>query len=294
VDQERWQQIDHILEAALDRPAADRPTFLASECVGDQELRAEVESLLAAHDQQDSLLERPGAADGARLLADHQRSTLVGETLGNYRIVRRLGIGGMSEVYLAQDTRLARPAAVKLLAPHWATDQGHVRRFHREALSASALNHPNILTIHEIGEWQGRDFIATEFVDGVTLREYMRHESLPVAVSLEIALQIASALATAHRAGIVHCDIKPENVMVRPDALVKVLDFGIAKHAGPLDAAASGTASGMVMGTAAYMSPEQARGQAVDARTDIWSLGVVLYEMPFEPVRRLFRLRQSK
>jgi serine/threonine protein kinase/Flp pilus assembly protein TadD len=279
VDEVRWQQVDRIFEAALDCPTAVRPAFLTRECAGDRELLAEVKRLLAAHDRQDSFLERSGPVDDARLLADREGSTLVGETLGNYQIVRRLGIGGMGEVYLAQDMRLARPVAIKLLAPHWAADNEQVRRFRREALAASALNHPNILTIYEIGEWQGRDFIATEFVEGVTLREYKRDAPLPVAVSLDIALQIAGALAAAHHAGIVHRDIKPDNVMVRPDALVKVVDFGIAKHAEPRGAAVSDTASGLVMGTAAYMSPEQARGQEVDARTDIWSLGVVLYEM---------------
>jgi serine/threonine-protein kinase len=283
VDRERWQHIDRILEAVLERPAADRSAFLASECAGDRQLRSEVEWLLAAHEQHDSFLERPGPADAMALLANQAETALDGEMVGNYRIVRRLRIGGMGEVYLAEDTRLVRPAAVKLLARHRSADKDRVRRFRREALAASALNHPNILTIYEIGEWNGRDFIAAEFVDGVTLRDYMRNECPPIAVSLDVAAEIAGALDAAHSAGIVHRDIKPENLMVRPDGLVKILDFGIAKYAEARDAAAADagptTTSGIVIGTAGYMSPEQARGQAVDARTDIWSLGVVLYEM---------------
>jgi eukaryotic-like serine/threonine-protein kinase len=283
VEQERWRQIDRLFEAALERPAHDRLAFLAVECADDEGLRAEVESLLAAHDEQDSFLERPLSTNGWSLLADCRASALPGETFRNYRIVRRLGTGGTSEVYLAQDIHLARPVAIKLLARQWAADPEKFCRFRGEALAASALNHPNILTIHEIGEWGSREFIASEFVDGATLREYIRPGNLPFATLLDFALQIARALTAAHTAGIVHRDIKPENVMVRPDGLVKVLDFGIAKYAKPPGTAfyepGPGTATGTVIGTAAYMSPEQARGQAVDARTDIWSLGVVLYEM---------------
>ncbi|HZN10257.1 MAG TPA: protein kinase, partial [Blastocatellia bacterium] len=191
--------------------------------------------------------------------------------------------GGMGEVYLAEDTRLNRPVALKLLSTHLTADEGRVRRFRQEALTASALNHPNIITVHEIEEGGDRPFIATEFVDGVTLRTLMRGRRLSPAEALDIALQVAGALAAAHNAGIIHRDIKPENVMVRPDGLVKVLDFGIAKHtesARGRDSKESWvkTATGVVVGTTAYMSPEQARGQKVDARTDIWSLGVILYE----------------
>jgi eukaryotic-like serine/threonine-protein kinase len=283
VDRERWEHIDRILEAVLERPAPDRLAYLARECAADEELHMEVQSLLAAHEQHDELLEHPAREYGVRILANGGANTLIGKLLGSYRIVRCLAAGGIGEVYLAEDTRLARPVAIKLLARHWVDDYGQIRRFRREALAASALNHPNILTIHEIGEWEGRDFIATEFVDGMTLREHLGGRTLGIEESLGIALQIASALAAAHSAGIVHRDIKPENIIVRPDGLVKVLDFGIAKHADPQRTPVSDigpvTATGMVIGTAAYMSPEQARGCAVDERTDIWSLGVVLYEM---------------
>jgi len=283
MERERWLQVDRILEAALDLPTQDRSAFLSTACADDEELLTEVQALVAAHDHQDAFLEGSLWGSGMRLLANDAASTVIGETLGNYHIVRRLGIGGVSEVYLAEDSRLARPVAIKLLAPCWAADQESMQRFRQEALAASALNHPNILTIHEIDEWHGRDFIVTEFVDGMTLRKYLGAKRPPISVSLEIALQIASALAAAHSAGIIHCDIKPENVMVRPDGFVKVLDFGIAKRKKPGATTffehRPPTATGVVIGTAAYMSPEQARGQILDAGTDIWSLGVVLYEM---------------
>ena len=283
MDRERWLQVDRILEAVLYLPAENRSAFLTGECADDEELLTEVQALVAAHDQQDVFLEQSGWRDGIRLLAGDDASAVIGETLGDYRIVRRLGAGGVSEVYLAEDSRLARPVAVKLLAPCWAADHDSLQRFRQEALAASALNHPNILTIYEIDEWHGRDFIVTEFVDGLTLREYLDAKKPPISVSLEIALQIASALAVAHSANIIHCDIKPENIMVRPDGLVKILDFGIASCGNPAFATVSGhgsrTTQGVVIGTAAYMSPEQARGQTVDGSTDIWSLGVVLYEM---------------
>ncbi len=283
MDRERWQKVDRIFESALGRPFGERAVFLGEACAGDEELRREVESLIA-HDRAGSFMEKPASEDAARLIVK-DGPPLVGQTIGAYKILKTLGAGGMGEVYLAHDTRLNRPAALKLLSAHLTTDEERVGRFRQEALAASALNHPNIITIYEIGNMGGRDFIATEFVDGVTLRGRMRGRRLRLADALDIALQIASALAAAHRAGIVHRDIKPENVMVRPDGLVKVLDFGIAKYAEPShhrrDAkeALVKTTPGAVIGTVAYMSPEQARGLAVDARSDIWSLGVILYEM---------------
>jgi serine/threonine protein kinase/tetratricopeptide (TPR) repeat protein len=216
--------------------------------------------------------------------------------LAHYSIVRKIGAGGMGEVYLAQDKNLDRKVALKILPADVTSNRERMRRFVQEAKAASALNHPNIITIHEVGEADSRHFIATEFIDGETLRHRMKHGHLKIADLLEIASQAAGALAAAHAAGIIHRDIKPENIMVRRDGYVKVLDFGLAKLTEPVGAIADTEAStkalvdtdaGIILGTANYMSPEQARGYKVDTRTDLWSLGAVLYEMaaghpPFE------------
>src|SRR6266850_3938567 len=216
----------------------------------------------------------------------------VNTTLSHYRIVSKIGEGGMGEVYLADDTRLRRKVALKVLPEKIAADTDRLLRFEREAFAASGLNHPNILTIFEFGAAGKTHFLASEFVEGESLRERMSHSGITVTETLEIAIQIASALQAAHEAGIIHRDIKPDNVMIRADGYVKVLDFGLAKLSEP-GAVATGsisdpeaqtrmqlqTQAGMIMGTVAYMSPEQARGQEVDGRTDVWSLGCVLYEM---------------
>jgi serine/threonine protein kinase/Tfp pilus assembly protein PilF len=217
-----------------------------------------------------------------------------GAIINQYKIISSIGKGGMGEVFLAQDTKLDRKVALKILPSEFAEDKDRMNRFVREAKSASALNHPNIITIHEIGESDGTHFIATEFIDGQTLNDYANSSSLSLKSILDIAIQVASALDEAHSAGIVHRDIKPDNVMVRANGLAKILDFGIAKLSAPTEsseeaatAIKSGTSPGMIIGTANYMSPEQAKGQDVDARTDVFSFGVVLYEMiaghlPFE------------
>jgi eukaryotic-like serine/threonine-protein kinase len=219
-----------------------------------------------------------------------------GSTLSHYRIVSKIGAGGMGEVYLAEDSRLGRKVALKILNADLTRHEDRVRRFEQEARAASALSHPNILTIFDIGREDSTHFIATEFIDGQTLRSALTRSRMKISEVLDVALQAAAALAAAHAAGIIHRDVKPENIMVRPDGLIKVLDFGLAKlaeaqapstNSGARTIARADTDPGTVMGTAAYMSPEQARGQTVDARTDIFSLGVVIYEMiagraPFE------------
>ena len=230
-------------------------------------------------------------------MTDDERQTepLIGTLIDHYRVVSLIGKGGMGEVYLAHDTRLGRQVALKLLSGELTSQTERVRRFQQEARAASALNHPNILTIHEIGQTDAGHFIATELVEGMTLREHMMRARMRFQEVLDVGTQVASALVAAHAGGIVHRDIKPENVMIRRDGLVKVLDFGIAKlveHDAPRDPEAvtrmmMSTSPGAMIGTVAYMSPEQARGLTVDARADIWSLGVMLYEMltcrrPFE------------
>lgn len=282
---ERWQQIDQLFHAALACEAGQRVSFLATECA-DESLRRDVESLLSALEEDADFIETPAGDVAADLLDSHQSTFEPGHQIENYRIIRLLGSGGMGEVYLADDIRLKRKIALKVLPPHFTVNPDRVRRFEREARAASALNHPNIVTIHEIGESNSVHFIATEFVDGKTLRQLINEKPLKLRESINVALQVAGALSAANSAGIVHRDIKPENIMIRPDGLVKILDFGLAKLTDmPVTGAELETPTllqskpGLVMGTVQYMSPEQARGKNVDARTDIWSLGIVIYEM---------------
>lgn len=255
-------------------------------CGADTELRAEVEPLISAHEDDRSFID--ASALGGGLLDEAPDLLRPGQHFGAYEIVGRIGRGGMGEVYLASDHRLGRKVALKLLPAAYTRSAERLRRFEQEARAASALNHPNILTIYEIGDWEGAHFIATEFIEGETLRQQLGRARPDVHEALRVAIQIADALAAAHKAGIVHRDIKPENIMLRPDGYVKVLDFGLAKLSAPPRARDSdpeaptlarvSTTPGVVMGTVNYMSPEQARAQDVDARTDIFSLGVVLYE----------------
>jgi eukaryotic-like serine/threonine-protein kinase len=274
------QEIDVIFAAALDREPAERAAFLDDACDGDEVLRREVESLLA-NDIPESLVEGYAVQEATRFLKK-KAGELTSVRIGRYQIIRSLGVGGMGRVYLGLDEQLNRQVAVKLLSNYDGAEEERMRRFRQEALAASALNHPNILTIYEIGEYEGANFITAEFVDGMTLRARMAAGALPLNLALDIAIQTASALSAAHNSGIVHRDIKPENVMVRADGLVKVLDFGIAKFTqaeGNEEKDLVETMPGTIIGTVAYMSPEQARGVSVDTRTDIWSLGVILYEM---------------
>lgn len=285
---ERWQEVEEVLQRALDRPPQERASFIEEACAGDAELRCEATSLINAYEQAADFIEQPAIAEDARILFAGNFNN-IGRVLGPYRIVQRLSAGGMGEVYLAEDSRLNRLVALKILPTYFLSDDMRLRRFQREAQAASALNHPNILTIHEVGESEGLRFIATEFIEGHTIRELITKQELRIEDILDIAEQIASALSAAHAAGIVHRDIKPENIMRRMDGLVKILDFGIAKLLEPTkpenaegtlaESTRAQTEAGLVMGTVNYMSPEQARGLPVDERSDIWSLGVVLYEM---------------
>ena len=278
-----------MFEAALAHAPAERPAFLEEACAGDELLCNEVKSLLSSYEQEDSFLETTAAALAAKSLVKEQRAVLVGQQLGHYKIIRELGRGGMGEVYLGEDTNLVRKVGLKILPFDVLTNPDRLRRFKREARAASALNHPNIITIHEIGSCGDTHFIVTEFIEGETLRQKLEQTRLAIEKTLEIATQIAFALDAAHRSGITHRDIKPENIMVREDGLVKILDFGLAKlteGAGSLPAVNEASTSilmkttpGLVLGTLTYMSPEQARGKEVDARTDIFSFGVVLHEM---------------
>ena len=282
---ERWEQIKGLFHATLEHEPAQRAIFLARVCADDGPLRHEVESLLASHEQAESFIETPASDVAAELLAEDQPGLRAGQMLGPFRIAKVLAAGGMGEVYLADDTRLGRKVALKLLPPQFTVNADRVRRFGQEARAASALNHPNIVTIHEIGEADSLHFIATEFIDGETLREHMANVQMKLDEVLDVATQIASALAAAHAAGIVHRDIKPENVMIRLDGYVKVLDFGLAKLVEPKNKSFLGlkestqSATGLILGTVNYMSPEQAKGEQVDERTDIFSFGVVIYEM---------------
>lgn len=284
-----WPRVKLVLERALECRGAELQAYLGEACGTDRALRMQVERLLAARDDAGTFLETPAA-----FLFDQPRAPedLSGRTVGAYRLLSRLGAGGMGELYLAHDAKLDRPVAIKFLSPEFAADEDRLRRFHWEARAASSLNHPHIVVVHDFGDWDGRPYIVTEFVEGDTLRRRTQAGPMPVSEVVEIGLQIAGALGAAHARGLVHRDIKPDNVMVRPDGYVKVLDFGLAKLA-IADRRASGnddgarTRHGMLMGTPRYMSPEQARGLNLDARSDVWSLGVLLYEMiagraPFE------------
>lgn len=281
---EQWERTQQLYHAALERDPKERAAWLAQACADDAALRHEVETLLAASSEVGDFLLSPALRVEARALAAEQQRSAVGQQINQYQLISQLGAGGMGEVYLAHDRKLQRKVALKLLHARFTQEAEQVRRFAREAKAVSALNHPNILTVYETGEVGATRFIAAEFIEGVTLRQRLSEGKIELREALEIAIQVAAALAAAHQAGIVHRDIKPENIMLRPDGLVKVLDFGLARLTEPQLLAEEGqtvhsTESGVVVGTPRYMAPEQAQGQKVDALADIFSLGVVLYEM---------------
>src|SRR5215471_6952139 len=282
---ERWHQVKQIFQSAIECPLDERAAFLARACAGDHELRSEVESLISSHDQAGDSIEAMAVDAATEMIAEDQAFTNIGKQIGHYHVLGHIGRGGMGEVFLAQDTRLGRKVALKLLRTEFTRDEERLRRFQQEARAASALNHPNILTIHDVGEADSQYFIATEYVEGETLRQRIGRSRMSLGQVLDVAAQVAGALTAAHQAGIIHRDIKPENIMLRTDGYVKVLDFGLAKLAEPKAAEGAAptlprvdTEPGMIMGTVNYMSPEQARGLATDVGTDIWSLGVVIYE----------------
>jgi serine/threonine protein kinase len=278
-----WQRVEELFHQAAELAPEARPAFLDQACAGDESLRREVESLLAHDAEGGSTLAKAvaGAAGDAAAITED----LSGRTIGPYRVLRRIGTGGMGVVYQARDTQLDRSVAIKVLPADRLADPDRKRRFIREAKAASALNHPNIVTIHTITNEGGADCIVMEYVEGKTLAEAIPKKGLPLKDAVHIAIEIADAMAAAHKAGIVHRDLKSDNIMLTREGRVKVLDFGLAQvRAEQLNAAATETLTvrtepGMVMGTVGYMSPEQAEGKEVDARSDIFSFGSVLYEM---------------
>lgn len=287
---ESMQRLEELFHEAVSLEPRERADFMARLRDTDPELVAAVESLIAAHEGPDSMLDVPAYEAAAELIAEAQPALEAGQVVGHFWIIALLGKGGMGEVYLASDKQLDRKVALKLLPAGLTDNKDRLRRFIQEAKAASSLNHPNIITIHEIGQTEGAHFIATEFIDGHTLRHELMDTRMELPDILDVSIQAAGALNAAHDAGIVHRDIKPENIMLRPDGYVKILDFGLAKltekpsQMNPTDSAidtrvTAYTRPGAVMGTVNYMSPEQARGLNVDARTDVFSLGVVMYEM---------------
>ena len=314
MDSDQWKRIDSLLHAALERPPAERDAFLRRECAGDEALEQEVRSLIASDREAGSFLDEPALAampperwreieslyhatreHGCAALADTDPelrreveellareesagTRLTGQTISHYRILEMLGAGGMGVVYKAHDSKLDRPVALKFLPPHLRHNQELKRRLAEEARAASTLDHPKIAVIHDIDETAGGDlFIAMAFHDGDTLQGRMERDKpkgMPAAEAMQVARQIAAGLAKAHERGILHRDIKPSNVIVAKDGVARIIDFGLAKSI-----EATATVDGSTKGTPLYMSPEQASGKALDCRTDLWSLGAVLYEM---------------
>ncbi len=282
----RWEQVEKLCQAALELEENQRAAFLKKACAGDEELRREVESLLRFDQRGERFIEQPAVELAAKMIAQEKPESLIGQQLGSYQILSLLGAGGMGVVYKARDTRLNRTVAIKVLPADRVSDPERKRRFIQEARAASALNHPNIITLYDIGSESGIDFIVMEYVAGKTLDQRIPRKGMRLNEALKVAIQMADALAKAHSAGIIHRDLKPTNVMVTDDGLVKVLDFGLAKltevsdsNEGTTRTLQSLTEEGMIIGTLSYMSPEQAEGKKVDARSDIFSFGAVLYEM---------------
>jgi Tol biopolymer transport system component len=286
---ERWLKIEELYHAALERDPGHRAAYLSEACTGDAELLHEVETLLNQPAEADRFLDEPALAEAAQIVSSPAGSGLTGQRIGAFQLQELLGAGGMGEVYRARDTKLGRDVAIKILPRLFTSDPERLSRFEREARMLAALNHPHIGAIYGVEEAEGVRGLVLELVEGVTLADRLRRGPVPLAEALTVARQIADAVETAHEKGIIHRDLKPANVKITPDGVVKVLDFGLAKAAAgdgsTPDSSQSptvtigGTRDGIILGTAAYMSPEQARGRSLDKRTDIWSFGCVLYEM---------------
>jgi Tol biopolymer transport system component len=275
---ERWKRIAAIYDSVVEAPPDGREALLGQVCQSDKDLRREIESLLDARERAEDFLSPDELHAHIRGLSVPEAAP--GKRLGRYEILSAIGAGGMGEVYLAHDAELNRRVALKVLPAQFTRDEERVVRFRREARAASALSHPNIVTIYDVGRTGETWFIATEFVEGVTLRSRLAERTLAIPEALGIALQCASGLEAAHDARIVHGDVKPENILVRPDGVVKIVDFGLARSTQNCrELFDDATQSGAVVGTPRYMSPEQARGQKLDGRSDIFSLGAVMYEM---------------
>ena len=283
MNSERLRQIEELYHATLELSLDERDSFIKDSCGEDEELHRELETLLAVKRTPNDFFENPPLSLAAQMFAEREKKpNLAGKEISHFKIIKLLGAGGMGEVYLAEDTKLHRRIALKIVTAQFESDVERIERFKKEARAVSALNHPNIITIYSIEETEAGNFIATEFIEGHTLRERIAEKPLPWREAVKIAVQITGALKTAHSVGIIHRDIKPANIMIRRDGIVKVLDFGLAK----LTARDSGdletrdhTAPDRLMGTINYMSPEQVLGEPVDARSDIFSFGVVMYEM---------------
>jgi len=293
ITHDRWQRIKEIFISAQARPPAERSDYLNEVCQDDPSVREEVETLLAADADNDDFLSSPAYEFVEGILAGEPSEFLAGQKIGRFEILCSLGMGGMGQIYLAHDENLGRKIALKLISRDFAADPQRVHRFEQEARAASALNHPNVCVIHDVGKTEtGRHFIAMEHIQGITLRDQLARGTFKPLEALQVTLQVGAALSSAHAVGIVHRDIKPENIMLRPDGYIKVVDFGLAKLTEILPEQGNAntqinTDPHLLMGTVKYMSPEQLREGAVDERTDIWSLGIVLYEMltgstPFE------------
>jgi eukaryotic-like serine/threonine-protein kinase len=303
MNRERWQQVDRLLEQALEQEPDRRGVFLDEACRGDDELRQEVSSLLSAHGKAGGFIEAGPMRRPAKRTSVEEAQPLTGRQVGHYQILSRLGEGGMGIVYKARDTLLSRTVALKVLPSELVNDPERKRRFVQEAKAASSLNHPNIVTVYDIVGEDGVDFIVMEYVAGETLAEILARRRLALDDALRYAVQIASALAAAHGAGVIHRDLKPGNIMVDGQGVVKVVDFGLAKLSarkefGKLSDTQStqtntafGTEEGTIVGTVAYMSPEQAEGKPVDGRSDIFSFGALLYELATR--RRAFQADSS-